>query len=116
MLMRVLPVSFGIPEPWMCSWLNRQQLPGPALIWWRVLAPHLGHLGHLETVVDRVFDQLARLLDRDDLHRAGLVLIRRHIDKRHPDAARGDPVAVQQAGMQRKYSSGVVGSMMRTFM
>src|SRR5436305_9874110 len=36
-LIRVLPVAFGIPEPWMCSWLNRQQLPGPALIWWACL-------------------------------------------------------------------------------
>ena len=32
MLMRVFPVVFGMPEPWICSWLNRQQLPGPALI------------------------------------------------------------------------------------
>ena len=38
-LIRVLPVAFGMPEPWMCSWLNKQQLPGPALIWWACL-PH----------------------------------------------------------------------------
>ena len=67
-----------------------------------VVAPDLGHLGHLEPLFDGVFGQLARLLDRDDLHRARPVLIRRHIDKRHPQAARGDAVAIEQPGMQRE--------------
>ncbi len=32
MLTRVLPVVFGLPEPWMFSWVKKQQLPGFALI------------------------------------------------------------------------------------
>ena len=32
MLTRVLLVTFGLPDPWMFSWVKKQQLPGLALI------------------------------------------------------------------------------------
>ncbi len=65
-------------------------------------AEQLRHLLHAEPFADRVFDQLARPFNADDLHRPAAVLVRRHVDERQPQAARGDAVAVEQAGVERE--------------
>jgi hypothetical protein len=77
MLTRVLSVTFGLPEPWMCSCVKRQS-------------------------VDRHLDQLARTLDRDDLHRAAAIFVLRDVDEGHPQATRGDAVSVQQPRVVRE--------------
>ena len=55
----------------------------------------LGHLHHAELFADSLFGQFARLLDGNDLHRPRDVLVRSDIHERHPDAARGDAVAIK---------------------
>ena len=66
------------------------------------LSENLGHVLHAEPFFNRVFDQLARPLDAQYLHRSASVLVRGHIDEGQPEAARGDAVAIEQAGVERK--------------
>ena len=65
----------------MFSWVKKQALPGPGLDLPAFLAEELGHFVHAEALVDRVLDQLARLLDAEDLHRPAAVLVRGHVEK-----------------------------------
>ena len=102
MLTRVLPVMFGrpgavdvlLPEQAEAAWLGLDLMA--------FLAEQFGHLLHAEPLIDRDFDQLARPFNADDLHRPAAVLIRRHVDERQPEAARGDAVTVEQAGVERE--------------
>ena len=64
------------------------------------VAEHLRHLFHAHAFVDRFLDQLTRPFDPDDLHRTAAVLVSRDVDKRHPDAARGNTVTVEQSSVK----------------
>src|SRR5271166_6682507 len=65
-------------------------------------AESFGHRFDAESFIDRVLNELTRLLDAEDLHRPASVFISCHVDKGQPYAARGDAVTVEQPGMERE--------------